>query len=76
MSQTQIALGVLASGPAADAVTRHVPQLVADSFASKLFAQDPTLWGPEAESEAAIRLSLGQPRPDLTTPHRRGGRPA
>jgi glucose-6-phosphate isomerase len=48
---------VLASGPAADAVARHVPQLVTDRFASRLFAQEPTLWGPEAESEAAIRLS-------------------
>ena len=35
---TKVALGVLASGPAADAVTLHVPQLVADRFASKLFA--------------------------------------
>ncbi|MDQ5841500.1 MAG: glucose-6-phosphate isomerase [Chloroflexota bacterium] len=54
---TKVALGVLASGPAADAVTRHVPQLVADSFASRLFAKDATLWGPEAEAEAAVRLS-------------------
>ena len=54
---TTVALGVLAVGPAADAVTRHVPQLVADGFASKLFAKDATLWGPEAESESAIRLS-------------------
>jgi glucose-6-phosphate isomerase len=54
---TQVALGVLATGPAADAVTRHVPQLVADGFASRLFAKDATLWGPEAEAEAAIRLS-------------------
>ena len=54
---TEVTLGVLASGPAADAVTRHVPQLVADRFASRLFAKDPTLWGPEAESESAIRLS-------------------
>jgi len=54
---TQVALGVLASGPAAVAVTRHVPRLVADRFASRLFAKDPTLWGPEAESESAIRLS-------------------
>jgi glucose-6-phosphate isomerase len=54
---TQVALGVLATGAAADAVTRQVPKLVADSFASRLFAKDPTLWGPEAESEAAIRLS-------------------
>jgi glucose-6-phosphate isomerase len=52
-----VALGVLASGPAAEAVTRHVPQLVADGFASRLFAKDPTLWGPEAEAESALRLS-------------------
>ncbi|WP_086849590.1 glucose-6-phosphate isomerase [Amycolatopsis kentuckyensis] len=32
-------------------------QLVADQAASKLAAQDATLWGPEAESEASIRLS-------------------
>jgi len=54
---TAVALGVLASGPAADAVTRHVPRLVADRFASRLFAKDATLWGPEARSESAIRLS-------------------
>jgi glucose-6-phosphate isomerase len=54
---SKVALGVLASGPAADAVNRLVPQLVADRFASRLFAKDPTLWGPDAESEAAIRLS-------------------
>jgi len=54
---TKVALGVLAVGPAADAVTRHVPQLVADRFASKLFAKDAMLWGPAAESESARRLS-------------------
>ena len=54
---TLVALGVLASGPAADAAVRHVPQLVADRFASRLFAKDATLWGPEAESESAVRLS-------------------
>jgi glucose-6-phosphate isomerase len=54
---TKVALGVLASGPAADAVTRQVPKLVADHFASKLFAKDPTLWGADAEAEASIRLS-------------------
>ena len=54
---SNVALGVLASGPAADAVNRHVPRLVADGFASRLFAKDPTLWGPDAESESAIRLS-------------------
>ena len=60
---TKVTLGVLASGPAADAVARHVPQLVADRFASKLFAKDATLWGPEAEPESARRLawvSLGR----------------
>jgi len=41
---SNVALGVLASGPAADAVTRHVPQLVADGFASRLFAKDPRGW--------------------------------
>ena len=54
---TQVALGVLASGPAADAVARHVPRLVSDRFASRLFAKDATLWGPEAEAESAVRLS-------------------
>ncbi|MDQ3484441.1 MAG: glucose-6-phosphate isomerase [Actinomycetota bacterium] len=28
-----------------------------DAVASRLAAQDPTLWGPDAESEAAVRLS-------------------
>jgi glucose-6-phosphate isomerase len=51
------ALGVVASGPAADAIAAHVPSLVAERFASRLFAQDATLWGPEAESEAAVRLA-------------------
>jgi glucose-6-phosphate isomerase len=54
---TGVALGVLATGAAADAVGRHVPALVADGFASRLFAKDPTLWGPAAEAESAIRLS-------------------
>ena len=34
-----------------------VERLVADRVASSLTAGDPTLWGPEAESEAAIRLA-------------------
>ncbi len=34
-----------------------VDQLVADSVAGRIAAQDPTLWGPAAESEAAKRLS-------------------
>jgi len=54
---------VVATGAAADAVSAHVPALVKDGFAGKLFAQDPTLWGADAESEAAKRLSwVGLPR--------------
>jgi glucose-6-phosphate isomerase len=34
-----------------------IEQLVSDRVASRITAQDPTLWGPEAESEAAVRLS-------------------
>lgn len=49
-------LFVNASGAAADAIERAVPELVEESVASRLLAKDPTLWGPEAESEAAIRL--------------------
>jgi glucose-6-phosphate isomerase len=48
---------VVATGAAADAVRRHVGTLVEDGFAGKLFDQDPTLWGPDAEEESAKRLS-------------------
>jgi glucose-6-phosphate isomerase len=44
------------SGAAADAVRRTVPTLVADYVASGITAQDPALWGPDAEEEAAKRL--------------------
>jgi glucose-6-phosphate isomerase len=50
-------LGVVASGAAADAIVTKVADLVEAQFASKLFAQDATLWGPDAEAESAIRLS-------------------
>jgi glucose-6-phosphate isomerase len=49
-------LSVQTSGAARDAVDRHVPALVGDRFASQLFAQDPTLWGPAAEEESGKRL--------------------
>ena len=56
-------LEIVATGAAADAVATHVPTLVEESFASRLFDQDPTLWGPEAEDEAGKRLSwVGLPR--------------
>jgi glucose-6-phosphate isomerase len=47
---------VSVSGVAADAVARHVPALVTEKFASRLGTEDATLWGPDAESEASIRL--------------------
>lgn len=50
-------LSVAAAGAAADAVAAHVPALVADRVASRIFEQDPTLWGPAAEAEAGKRLS-------------------
>ncbi|HET8600242.1 MAG TPA: glucose-6-phosphate isomerase [Segeticoccus sp.] len=60
---TSSGVAVSASGAAADAISRHVPELVRDGFAGKLFHQDPDLWGPEAHSEASKRLSwVGLPR--------------
>ncbi|HEX5428377.1 MAG TPA: glucose-6-phosphate isomerase [Pedococcus sp.] len=50
-------LGVVASGAAADAIAAKVPALVQARFARCLFAQDASMWGPDAEPEAAIRLS-------------------
>jgi glucose-6-phosphate isomerase len=47
---------VSATGDAARAVTTHLPRLVEDKVASRLDAQDATLWGEAAESEAAVRL--------------------
>ncbi|MFK5635394.1 MULTISPECIES: glucose-6-phosphate isomerase [unclassified Ornithinimicrobium] len=56
-------LVVEALGAAADAVSHHLPTLVEDRVASRLFAQDATLWGPEAQAEASKRLSwVGLPR--------------
>lgn len=44
------------NGVAKEEAQRLVPGLVSDLVASRLTAQDPTLWGPEAEAEASIRL--------------------
>lgn len=44
------------SGAAKDAVDAAVPALVADMVASAITAQNPTLWGPDAEAEASVRL--------------------
>jgi glucose-6-phosphate isomerase len=45
-----------ATGAAAAAVEHILPRLVEDRVASRLMAKDHTLWGPEAEAEAAVRL--------------------
>jgi transaldolase / glucose-6-phosphate isomerase len=49
-------ISVIPSGSAAQAVQKFVPELVAEKFASRLFAEDNTLWGSEAEAESSIRL--------------------
>ena len=49
------------SGHVKKVVDDTVPVLAADLVASGITACDPTLWGPEAEAEAAVRL--GQPEP-------------
>ncbi|MDO5079736.1 glucose-6-phosphate isomerase [Buchananella hordeovulneris] len=53
-------LEVIATGWASQAVGAHIDKLVADRVASRLFAQDATLWGPAAEAEASIRLGWTQ----------------
>ncbi|GGA56822.1 glucose-6-phosphate isomerase [Pseudoclavibacter endophyticus] len=49
-------LTVSTSGAASDAVRRHLPPLVSDGVAGKLFAKDHTLWGEAAEEESSKRL--------------------
>lgn len=49
-------LSFAASGAALAAADLHLPALVADEVASRIFAKDFTLWGKDAESEASIRL--------------------
>lgn len=45
-----------ATGAAQQALEQHLPALVGDRIATRIFAKDHTLWGPDAESESAIRL--------------------
>jgi glucose-6-phosphate isomerase len=49
-------LEVTAAGAAARAVSAHAGTLVADRVPSRIAAHDATLWGPDAESESAVRL--------------------
>ncbi len=50
------ALSIEALGAAAEAVERHLPGLVEERFASRLFALDATLWGEAAQEESSKRL--------------------
>jgi glucose-6-phosphate isomerase len=45
-----------ATGAARKALEQHLPALVEDRVATRIFAKDHTLWGPEAEAESSIRL--------------------
>ncbi|MDO5617753.1 glucose-6-phosphate isomerase [Kocuria sp.] len=49
-------LSVILTGAASQAADRHVPQLVEEKFASRLFAKDHTMWGQAAEEESSKRL--------------------
>ncbi|MCM0615786.1 glucose-6-phosphate isomerase [Paenarthrobacter sp. TYUT067] len=45
-----------ASGAAQQAIAQHIDGLVEEKIATRIFAKDHTLWGPDAESESAVRL--------------------
>ena len=45
-----------ATGAARLAHEQHLPALLEDKVATRIFAKDPTLWGPDAEAEASVRL--------------------
>jgi glucose-6-phosphate isomerase len=51
-----VTVSIAASGDAARAIDSVVPRLVTDLVASGITAQDPELWGPDAEAEASRRL--------------------
>lgn len=45
-----------ATGAARQALEQHLPALLEDRIATRIFAKDHTLWGPDAEQESAVRL--------------------
>ena len=45
-----------ATGAARQAHEQHLPALLEDRIATRMFAKDATLWGPDAEQESAVRL--------------------
>ncbi|MGB8652530.1 MAG: hypothetical protein WCD35_17920, partial [Mycobacteriales bacterium] len=50
------AFDVTSTGAVAEAARAAAATLLADEVPHRLVARDATLWGPDAESEAAIRL--------------------
>ncbi|AWB92193.1 glucose-6-phosphate isomerase [Aeromicrobium chenweiae] len=50
-------IGIALTVPSQSEFDDALQSAIADRVASRIDAQDPTLWGPEAESEASIRLS-------------------
>jgi glucose-6-phosphate isomerase len=53
--------GIAVGGDAATVLDERLPGLVEARFASRLAAQDDTLWGPDAQPEASIRLGWVHP---------------
>jgi glucose-6-phosphate isomerase len=45
-----------ATGAARQAHEQHLPALLEDRVATRIFAKDATLWGSDAEAEASVRL--------------------
>ena len=54
-------LGLVTSGEALASVDALLPKLIEAKIGSRIAAQDPTIWGPEAEAESAIRLGWVNP---------------
>ena len=66
-ANTMTSLAFAATGAAQAAGATHLMTLVADQVASRMFAKDATLWGPEAEAESAIRLGWVE-APEISAP--------
>ena len=62
-----------ATGAARLAHEQHLPALLEDKVATRIFAKDPTLWGPDAEAEASVRL--GWVEAATVSQHAGGGHP-
>ncbi|MCW4464606.1 glucose-6-phosphate isomerase [Glutamicibacter sp. MNS18] len=54
-------LGLVTSGAALAAVEQYLPQLLHHQVGSRIAARDSSLWGPEAQPEASIRLGWTNP---------------